>query len=64
MLPKIIVNSGFSYNHMSHGENLEVSKKISGHGIGWKLDVETHKVIRELKKVVIHGWKLVIYPMK
>ena len=50
MFPKIIVNSGFTYNFMSHGRNLEISKKISGHGISWKLDVETHKVIRELKK--------------
>lgn len=60
MFPKIIVNSGFSYNHLSHGRNLEVSKRISGQGISWKLDVETHQKIRELKKIVIHGWRLVI----
>lgn len=53
MFPKIIVNSGFSYNHLSYGRNLEVSKRISGQGIVWKLDVETHKKIRELK---IHSY--------
>ena len=50
MFPKIIVNSGFTYNFMSHGRNLEISKIISGQGISWKLDVEAHKKIRELKR--------------
>jgi len=49
MFPKIIVDSGYNFM-LTHSKNLEVSKIIFGHGARWKIDVETHKKIRELMK--------------
>jgi hypothetical protein len=46
MFPKIIVHSGYFF-HITHAVNTEVSKTIFGK-INWKIDVETHKKIREL----------------
>ena len=49
MFPKIIVDSGYNFM-ITHGKNTEVSKIIFGHGVRWKINIETHKKIRELMK--------------
>jgi len=48
MFPKIIVDSGYIF-HMICAANKEVSTTIFGK-VRWKIDIETHKKIRELLK--------------